>query len=154
MGVVWKILKFVLGALALLIVIALGVVSYDIIRVRMDVNHSSESFGVGDSIYEFRVPEGRLMWVNFSSSSNLSFCLKATLSRNQLTVEIPDQQNKSQTLENRQDLPSVLQMYSENIRECDTINIMAIGNTPQRGYFSVYYTDEKVTGSKKPTFGD
>ena len=95
MGVVWKILKFVIGALALLIVIALGVVSYDIIRVRMDVNYSSESFGVGDSIYEFQVPEGRLIWVNFSSSSNLTFCLKATLSRNQLTVEIPDQQNKS-----------------------------------------------------------
>ena len=154
MGVIWKILKFILGAFALWIVIALGVVSYDIISVRMDVNRSRESFGVGDLIYEFWVPEGRLMWINFSSSSNSAFCLKATLSRNQLTVELPDQQNKSQTLGNRQDLPSTLQMYSGNIRECNTINIMAIGSTPQRGYFSVYCADEKVTGSEKPTFGD
>ena len=155
MGVVWTILKFILGSFALLIVIAVGVVSYDIIRVRMDVNHSSESFRVGESIYEYWVPEGRLTRINFSSSSNSDFCLRATLSRNQLTLELPGQQNTSQKLENHQDLPSTLQMYRENIRECDTIHIAAIGRlTPQRGYFLVYYADEKVTGSDEPSFGD
>ena len=141
MRVIWKILKFMLGVIALWIVIALGVVSYDIIRVRMDVGRSSESFGVGDSIYDFWVPDS-------------AFCLKATLSGNQLTVEIPGEQNNSQTLENHQDLPATLRMYSENIRECDTIGLTSIGNTPLGGYFSVYYADEKVTGSNEPSFGD
>ena len=155
MRVIWTGLKYIFGAFALVMVIGIGLVAYDIIRVRMNVNHSSESFGIGNSIYEFWVPEGRLIWISFSSRSNSTLCLKATFRRNELTVELPGKQSKAQKLENRQDLPSTLQMYSENIRECDTIEMMAMGHlTPQRGSFSVFYSDEKVTGSKEPIFGD
>ncbi len=157
MRVIWTGLKYIFGAFALVMVVGIGLVAYDIIRVRMDVNHSSESFGIGNSIYEFWVPDGKLILISFSSRSNSANCLEATFSsrRNALTVELPGNQNKSQKLENRQDLPSTLQMYSENIRECDTIEMMAIGHlTPQRGSFSVFYSDEKVTGSKEPIFGD
>ncbi len=120
----------------------------------MDINHSSESFGIGKSIYEFWVPEGRLIWISFSSRSNSTLCLKATFRRNELTVELPGKQSKAQKLEDRQDLPSTLQMYSETIRECDTIEMIAMGRLfPQQGgSFSVYYSDEKVTGSKEPIF--
>ncbi len=155
MRVIRKVLKYIFGAFALWIAIGVGLFSYDIISVRRDINHSSESFGIGNSIYEFWVPEGRLGWISFSSRSNSAWCLKATFRRNELTVELPGKQSKAQELENRQDLPSTLQMYSENIRECDTIEMMAIGHlTPQRGSFSVFYSDEKVTGSKEPIFGD
>ena len=153
MRMIWTILKYIFGAIALWMVIAVGVVAYDIISVRRDINHSSESFGIGDSIYEFWVPEGKLIWINFSSSRNSAFCLKATFSRNELTVELPGKQNKLQTLENHQDLPSTLQMYSDAIRECDTIGMTVIGPlAPYGGSFSVYYSDEKVTDSKEPIF--
>ncbi len=92
MRVLWTILKYIFGAIALWLVIAVGVVAYDIISVRRDINHSSESFGIGDSIYEFWVPEGKLIWIDFSSGRNSAFCLKATLSRNELTVELPGKQ--------------------------------------------------------------
>jgi len=153
MRVIRKVLKYIFGAFALWILIGLGLFSYDIISVRRDINHSSESFGIGKSIYEFWVPEGRLIWISFSSRSNSTLCLKATFRRNELTVELPGKQSKAQKLENRQDLPSTLQMYSENIRECDTIEMMAMGRLfPYGGSFSVYYSDEKVTGSKEPIF--
>ncbi len=153
MRVVWKVLKYIFGAFALWIVIGIGLFAYDIISVRRDINHSSESFGIGKSIYDFWVPEGRLGWISFSSRSNSALCLKATFRRNELTVELPGKQNKSQKLENRQYLPSTLQMYSDTIRECDTIEVMAMGRLfPQGGSFSVYYSDEKVTGSKEPIF--
>ncbi len=153
MRVVWKVLKYIFGAFALWLVIGIGLFAYDIISVRRDINHSSESFGIGKSIYDFWVPEGRLGWISFSSRSNSALCLKATFRRNELTVELPGKQNKSQKLENRQYLPSTLQMYSDTIRECDTIEVMAMGRLfPQGGSFSVYYSDEKVTGSKEPIF--
>ena len=153
MRVIRKVLKYIFGAFVLWIVIGVSLFAYDIISVRREINHSSESFGIGKSIYEFRVPEGRLGWISFNSRSNWALCLKATFRRNELTVELPGIQNKLQTLENRQDLPSTLQMYRENIRECDTIEVMAMGRFfPQGGSFSVYYSDEKVTGSKEPIF--
>ena len=156
MRVIWTVLKYIFGGFALLIVIGIGVVLYDVISVRMDTNHSRESFGIGNSIYEFWVPKGRWIFIRFSSRSKSAYCLKATLHRNnELTVELPDKQNKSQKLENRQDLPSALQTYREHIRECDTMRMSVIGRlTPQAGWFSMYYSDETVTDSEEPAFGD
>ena len=156
MRAIWRVLKYIFGAFALLMIIAIGVALYDVISVRMDTNHSRESFGIGNSIYEFWVPKGSLIFIRFSYRSKSAYCLKATLnSNNELTVELPDKHNKSQKLENRQDLPSALQTYRENIRECDTIGMSVIGRlTPQAGWFSIYYSDETVTGSKEPAFGD
>lgn len=154
MRVIGKILKYIFGFFALWIVIAVSVASYDIISVRMDTNRSRDSFGIGNSIYEFWVPKGSWIGIKFRSSSKSAYCLRATLRRNDLTLELRDKQIKSQKLENRQDLPATLQMYRENIRECDTIHMIVKGSTPHRGWFSVYYTDETVTGSKEPIFGD
>ncbi len=157
MRIIWKVLKVIFGAFALLLVIGLGLVSYEIFRVRADTNHSRESFGIGNSIYEFWVPEGRLIIIRFSSKSKSEYCLTASLygNSNVLTIELPNRQNKSQEFDNRQNLPSTLQMYRENIRECDTIDMTVMGRaTPYRGSFSVYFSDEKVTGSKEPYFWD
>ena len=155
MRVIGKILKYLFGIIGLWIFVALGVVAYDIIGVRRDVKRSHESFGIGESIYGFQVPAGRWTLIGFSSGGNSDFCLKATLRNDQLTVELPDQQNSTQTLVNRQDLPAALQVHSERIRQCDTIGVTAFGNgTPHRGSFSVFYEDETVTGSEEPFFWD